>query len=54
VFSGLFFNGAESWRDLAFYKNVVEICAFNESVKPWRNGGDRIVAGLTGDRTIVL
>jgi hypothetical protein len=54
VFSGLFLNGAESRRDLEFYKNVAEIGAFNESVKFRGDGGDGIGAGLADDLTIVL
>ena len=37
VFSGLFFNGAESWRDLTCDKNVVEIHSLNESVESRRD-----------------
>jgi hypothetical protein len=54
VFSGLFFNGAESLRDLLFYKNVVEIGAFNESVKSRGNDADPVGALPADDLTIVL
>jgi len=54
VFSGLFFNGAESWRVHMFYKNVVETGAFNESVKSFGDNADSIGVWLADDLTIVL
>jgi len=54
VFSGLFFNGAESWRELLFYKNVVEIRALNESVKSLGSDADPVGALPADDLTIVL
>jgi hypothetical protein len=54
VFSGLFLNGTESWRDDVFYKNVVEIGPFNESVKSWGDDADDVCDWPPNDLTIVL
>jgi hypothetical protein len=54
VFSGLFFNGAESWRDPECYKKVVEIEALNESVESRRGRADPVGAGRADDPTRVL
>jgi hypothetical protein len=54
VFSGLFFNGAESGRDPDFYKNFVEIEAFNESVSARRDDADPVGDLASGDQTRVL
>jgi hypothetical protein len=54
VFSGLFFNGAESGRDPDFYKNVAEIEAFDESVSARRDDADPVGDMASGDQTRVL
>jgi hypothetical protein len=54
VFSGLFFNGAESWRDPKCDKKVVEIKAFNKSVESRRARADPVGAAAVDDPTRVL
>jgi hypothetical protein len=54
VFSGLFSNGAESWRDPKFYKNVVENKALNETVSSRRSDADAARRFSAGNQTRVL
>jgi hypothetical protein len=54
VFSGLFSNGAESWRDLLCDKNVSEISALNENVEDRHNGAGPVGAFPGASRTLML
>jgi hypothetical protein len=54
VFSGLFSNGAESWRDPKCYKNVVENKVLNETVSGRRSDADAARAFSADNQTRVL
>jgi hypothetical protein len=54
VFSGLFFNGAGSWRDPVCDKNVVEMMSFNESVEPRRADAGPVGRLTANDLTRLL
>ncbi len=54
VFSGRFLNGGDDCRVLVFYKKVMEINSFNESVPASSRDADPVRESIGADLTRVL